>query len=268
MAEFMCRPQLHQRDGERRLLLDIDESKDSNSVAPTLYLYRGQRACASPTTSAGLPLGVANGAQAVVVELQFAADAAATSELADVTRAATRHAARHALQRHARVRVRAVGRQRTQRVRIARLAAQRLPAVGRHQGRHRGDRHKSRTCPTRSSLPHEWRRSSCSRCQTAHVAAPSEHHRRVLLGWLRERLADSKKKMPSDFFLFNVLHGVYFRAAAPTSSSSSSASASTSQVSARCVCAALATCDRRRCCVVVACARAGSHQSDWMEALD
>ena len=68
---------------ELELLHDIDDSKDSNSLSPTLHLYVGQRV--SITENVATALGVANGAQGIIVGFKFAdGGAVATTELADV----------------------------------------------------------------------------------------------------------------------------------------------------------------------------------------
>jgi hypothetical protein len=52
------------------LLYEIDDSKESNNLSPTLYLYVGQRV--SVTENVSTTLGAANGSQGVVVGFKHA----------------------------------------------------------------------------------------------------------------------------------------------------------------------------------------------------
>jgi hypothetical protein len=70
---------------ELELLYDIDDSKDSNNLSSTLYLYVGQRV--SVTENVATALGAANGSQGNVVGFKFADtdDGAPSTELRDVS---------------------------------------------------------------------------------------------------------------------------------------------------------------------------------------
>jgi hypothetical protein len=66
-------------------LHDIDDSKESNNLSPTLFLYIGQRV--SVTENVATALGAANGTQGVVIGVKFAddIDGVSSTELRDVT---------------------------------------------------------------------------------------------------------------------------------------------------------------------------------------
>ena len=72
-------------DPELELLHDIDDSKESNNLSPTLFLYIGQRV--SVTENVATALGAANGTQGVVIGVKFAddIDGVSSTELRDVT---------------------------------------------------------------------------------------------------------------------------------------------------------------------------------------